>query len=67
MTLNELQTQASVMLRSSNQKFPLLVSGAVRMCVPDIDRGRKDSENILVVLMDVNNDFYKLRKKNMKL
>lgn len=43
------------------------MSDAVRMRVPEIDRGRKDSENILVVVMDVNNDLYKLRKKNMKL
>jgi len=56
-----LETQASVMLRSSNQKFPpAQVGDTVRVRVPDIDRGRMDYQNILAVVMDVDNDFYKL-------
>ncbi|XP_060836281.1 KRAB-A domain-containing protein 2-like [Rhopalosiphum padi] len=64
LALNGLQTQASVMLRSSNQKFPSAqVGDTVRVRVPDIDRGRMDYQNILAVVMDVDNDFYKLGTK----
>jgi len=38
LALNGLQTQASVMLQSSNQKFPSAQMGdTVRVRVPDID------------------------------
>ncbi|XP_025202918.1 uncharacterized protein LOC112600005 [Melanaphis sacchari] len=64
LALNGLQTQASVMLRSSNQKFPpAQVGDTVRVRVPDIDRGRMDYQNILAVIMDVDNDLYKLGTK----
>ncbi|XP_050056267.1 uncharacterized protein LOC126549911 [Aphis gossypii] len=64
LALNGLQTQASVMLRSSNQKFPTAqVGDTVRVRVSDIDRGRMDYQNILAVIMDVDNDFYKLGTK----
>ncbi|XP_022170651.1 KRAB-A domain-containing protein 2-like [Myzus persicae] len=57
LALNGLQTRASVMLRSSNQKFPpARVGDTVRVRVPDIDRGRMDYQNILAVVMDVDND-----------
>jgi hypothetical protein len=64
LALNGLQTQASVMLRSSNQKIPSAqVGDTVRVRVPNIDRGRMDYQNILAVVMDVDNDFYKLGTK----
>jgi len=67
LALNGLQTQANVMLRSSNQTFlPAQVGDTVRVrvpVVPDIDRGRMDYQNILAVVMDVDNDFYKLGTK----
>ncbi|KAE9536163.1 hypothetical protein AGLY_007386, partial [Aphis glycines] len=64
LALNGLQTQASVILRSSNQKFlTAQVGDTVRVRVPDIDRGRMDYQNILAVIMDIDNDFYKLGTK----
>ncbi|XP_060861855.1 uncharacterized protein LOC132938880 [Metopolophium dirhodum] len=64
LVLNRLQTQTSVMLRSSNQKFPpAQVGDTVRVRIPDIDRGRMDYQNILAVVIVVDNDFYKLGTK----
>lgn len=64
LALNLLQTQASVMLRSSNQKCPpAQVGDTVRVRVPDIDRARMDYQNILTIVMDVDNEFYKLGTK----
>jgi len=61
LALNGLQTQASVMLRSSNQKCPpVQVGDTVRVRVPDIARGHMDYQKILAVVMDVDNDFYKI-------
>lgn len=53
MALDGLKIQTSVMLQSSNQKCPSVqVGNAVRVRVPDIHRGRMDSQNILDIVMD---------------
>jgi len=54
------------MLRTSKQKFqPANVGETVRIRVPDVDRSKIDSQNILAVVFDiVDNDFYKLATKN---
>lgn len=67
MALDGLKIQTSVMLQSSNQKYPSAqVGDAVRVRVPDIDRGRMDSQNILDVVMDEIMTITKCERKTRK-
>lgn len=52
-----LEKQAEKMLAYSNSKF----GETVKVPVPDLDRGRSDSRNILAIVLEKNeNDLYKL-------
>ncbi|XP_058789958.1 KRAB-A domain-containing protein 2-like [Phymastichus coffea] len=57
-----LEKQAEKMISASNAKFaPANLGESVRVPVPDLDRGRSDSRNILAVILEKNNDgLYKL-------
>ena len=62
-----LETQAFKMTKLAREKFPKeKVGGTVKVPVPDVDRGRCDSRNILVVIMeaDLTKDLYKIGTKD---
>ena len=62
-----LQIQAFKMMRLSREKFPHgKVGDTVKVCVPDVDRGRYDSRNILGVIMeaDLTKDLYRIGTKD---
>ena len=57
MAVENLQAQASKMTKFSLDKFPPgKVGDTVRVCVPDVDRGRCDLRNILGMVTHVNHD-----------
>ncbi|XP_053309752.1 KRAB-A domain-containing protein 2-like [Spea bombifrons] len=58
--------QANKMLRTSQKQFPpAQIGDSVRIQVPDVDRGRTDSRNVLAVVVGIeDSDFYKLANKN---
>lgn len=60
-----LQKQAEKMLKRSNSKFPVAEIGdSVRIRVPEVDRAKADSLNIIGVIMLVtDNNLYKLGTK----
>ena len=52
---SNLQTQAFKMTRLAREKFPQgKVGDTVKVRVPDVDRGRCDSRNILGVIMEAD-------------
>ncbi|XP_023288360.1 KRAB-A domain-containing protein 2 [Orussus abietinus] len=57
---------ATKMLRTSQKQFPpAQIGDNVRIQVPDVDRGRTDSQNVLAVVVGIeDSDFYKLANKN---
>ncbi|CAI6373421.1 unnamed protein product [Macrosiphum euphorbiae] len=49
------------MLKSSSSRFdPLEIGSTVRVSIPDVDRARGAPRNLLAVVLDVENDLYKL-------
>ena len=58
--------QANKMLRTTQKQFPpAQIGDSVRIQVPDVDRGRTDSRNVLAVVVGIeDSDFYKLANKN---
>lgn len=53
--------QGNKMLQKSNKKFkPGNVGMTVRVPIPDVDRSRSDHRNILAVIMDIEENFYRL-------
>ena len=63
----DLQTQAFKMTRLARQKLPHgKVGDTVKVRVPDVDRGRCDSRNILGVIMeaDLTKDLYRIGNKD---
>nr|XP_012151860.1 PREDICTED: uncharacterized protein LOC105663967 [Megachile rotundata] len=58
--------QATKMLQTSQNQFPpAQIGDTVRIQVPDVDRGRTDSRNVLAVVIGIeDSDFYKLANKN---
>ena len=64
---SNLQTQAFKMTRLAREKFPQgKVGDTVKVRVPDVDRGRCDSRNILGVIMeaDLTKDLYRIGTKD---
>ena len=52
---SNLQTQAFKITRLARQKFPQgKVGDTVKVRVPDVDRGRCDSRNILGLIMEAD-------------
>ena len=58
--------QANKILRTTQKQFPpAQIGDTVRIQVPDVDRGRTDSRNVLAVVVGIeDSDFYKLANKN---
>uniref|UniRef100_A0A914P3W6 Uncharacterized protein n=1 Tax=Panagrolaimus davidi TaxID=227884 RepID=A0A914P3W6_9BILA len=57
--------QAEKMLESSAKRFkPLEVGQNVRVPVADVDRAKTDARNILGVILDKQDDFYKVGTKH---
>jgi len=53
------------MTTQSNKKYQELEVGTtVRISIPDVDRARGSPCNLLAVIANVDNGFYKLCKKN---
>ena len=51
------------MTTQSNKKYQELEVGTtVRISIPDVDRARRSPRNLLEVIADVDNGFYKLCK-----
>ncbi|CAI6377296.1 unnamed protein product [Macrosiphum euphorbiae] len=51
------------MLKSPSSRFdPLEIGSTVRVSIPDVDRARGAPRNLLAVVLDVENDLYKLGK-----
>ncbi|CAI6377295.1 unnamed protein product [Macrosiphum euphorbiae] len=49
------------MLKSPSSRFdPLEIGSTVRVSIPDVDRARGAPRNLLAVVLDVENDLYKL-------
>ena len=64
---SNLQTQAFQMTRLDREKFPQgKVGNIAKVRVPDLDRGRCDSKNILGVIMeaDLAKDLYRIGIKD---
>ncbi|CAG5010243.1 unnamed protein product [Parnassius apollo] len=59
---DSLTVQANKMTALSNRKFPQCKIGdTVRLKIPDVDRGRGDFPNVLMVVLECNDDgLYKL-------
>lgn len=58
-----LELQAKKMVKYSDRRFPAVKVGiTVRVPIPDVDRARGSSRNLLAVVMKVENNFYKLCK-----
>lgn len=56
-----LQKQAEKILKSSSSRFdPLEIGSTVRVSNPDVDRARGAPRNLLAIVINVENDFYKL-------
>ena len=60
-----LEEQAKKMKKMSNHMFPACkVGDTVKVRVPDVDRARSDSRNVLAVVLTIENDeFYQLGTK----
>lgn len=57
--------QADKMQQLSNKRFKKgEVGESVRVPVPDLDRGRVDHRNLIGVILEVENDFYKIGTKD---
>uniref|UniRef100_A0A914PYL6 Uncharacterized protein n=1 Tax=Panagrolaimus davidi TaxID=227884 RepID=A0A914PYL6_9BILA len=57
--------QAEKLLESSAKRFkPLEVGQNVRVPVADVDRAKTDARNILGVILDKQDDFYKVGTKH---
>jgi hypothetical protein len=51
------------MVKFSNTRFPAVKIGTtVRLPIPDVDRARGTARNLLAVVVDVQNNLYKLCK-----
>ena len=64
---SNLKTQAFKMTRLAREKFPQRkVGNTVKVRVPEVDRGRCDSRNILGVIMeaDLTKDLYRIGTKD---
>ena len=64
---NNLQTQAFKLTRLAREKFPREKGGdTVKVRVPDVDRGRCDSRNILGVILeaDLTKDLHRVGTKD---
>ena len=61
-----LQTQGIKMLKYSDAKFPpdVKVVDNVRICIPDVDRGRGDPRSVLALVMNIEGAFYKLKTEH---
>lgn len=61
-----LDKQAKKMLACSNAKFPIAEIGqSVRVRIPDVDRAKTDSCNIIAIILSVEKEkLYKLRTKH---
>uniref|UniRef100_A0A914PYY8 Integrase catalytic domain-containing protein n=1 Tax=Panagrolaimus davidi TaxID=227884 RepID=A0A914PYY8_9BILA len=56
-----LNNQASTMLRRSENAFaPLAIGESVLLPVPDVDRGKVDHRNVVGVILQKQNNFYKV-------
>lgn len=56
-----LQKQAKKMLKSASKKFgPATVGTTVKVQIPDVDKAKGALRNILGVVTNVENDFYKI-------
>lgn len=56
------------MIKRSNAKFsPINVRKTVRVPVPEYDRARNDTKNILAAVLDKRDDLYKLGTHHGKL
>jgi len=56
-----LEDQPKKIMARSNQKFNVLVVGTtVRIPIHDVDRARGSPRNLLAVIVEVENDLYKL-------
>lgn len=53
------------MLKHSNAKFPVArIDQSVRMKIPEVDRAKADSRNIIAIIISVENEsLYKLGTK----
>ena len=64
---SNLKTQALKITRLAGEKFPQeKVGGTVKVRVPDVDRGRCDSRNVLEIIMeaDLTKDLYRIGTKD---
>ena len=51
------------MVKFSDRRFPAVQIGStVRLPIPDVDRARGSARNLLAVVLEVENNFYKLCK-----
>lgn len=56
-----LEVQAEQMKKSSDKRFKEgEVGNNVRVPIPEVDRGRTDHRNLLGIIMDATNGFYKI-------
>lgn len=61
-----MQEQAEVMLQSASKRLyqPVAVGTNVTVPIPNVDRGRADPRNLLAVVVEEDNGFYRLRTKS---
>jgi hypothetical protein len=60
-----LEDQAERMLAASRQRFePAKVGQTVVIPIPDVDRGHTNARNIMAVVLEVKDGFYKLGNKD---
>ena len=65
---SNLQTQAFEMTKLAKEKLPRRkVRDTVKVLVPDVDRGRRDSRNMLGIIMeaDLTKDLYRIGTKDV--
>lgn len=59
-----LTTQASKMLNRSNSLFkPIEIGKTVRIPIPEVDRAKTDSKNMIGVVIETSNGLYKVGTK----
>ena len=59
--LENLKVQAEKMKKKSDAKLSSVSVGEnVLIPIPDVDRARTDSRNMIAIVMEINNGFYKL-------